>query len=159
MKKLFVSILALAAFAACQSDFNDVNFDAPQGGIVVSQGEHTIYAEVGVGEEDTKATYGDGLKATWEDNDQLALLQEHADYGTTFSKVNKLNIKEGWGTNKALFNGDISVDATAPRVYHIAYPASAVSFSTNLSLTKSSDCSYETNESTPGMSYFRATAN
>ena len=159
MKKLFVSILALAAFAACQSDFNDVNLDAPQGGIVVSQGEHTIYAEVGVGEADTKATYDDDLKATWEEDDQIALLQEHADYNKPFGGVKKLNIKEGWGTNSAKFNGDILVDATSPRVYHIAYPASAVSFSTNLSLTKSSDSSYETKESTPGVAYFRATAN
>ncbi len=134
MKKLFVSILALAAFAACQSDFNnDVNLGAPQGGSVVSQGEHTIYAEVGVGEEGTKATYGEGLVATWEENDQIALLQEHADYGKTFGTVNKLNIKEGVGTSSAKFNGDISVDATDPRVYHIAYPADAVSFSTSMS--------------------------
>ena len=134
MKKLFVSILALAAFAACQSDFNDVNFDAPQGGSNINVGgSHTVYAEVGVGEEDTKATYGDGLKATWEQGDQIALLQENANYGSTFSVVNKLNIKEGWGTSKALFNGDISVDATSPRVYHIAYPASAVSFATTVS--------------------------
>ena len=136
MKKLFVSILALAAFAACQSDFNDVNFDAPQGGSNVNVGgAHTVYAEVGVGEEDTKATYGDGLKATWEENDQIALLQEHADYGKTFSVVNKLNIKEGWGTSRAAFNGDISVDATSPRVYHIAYPASAVKFNVSMSQT------------------------
>lgn len=143
MKKLFVSILALAAFAACQSDFNDVNLDAPQGGSVVSQGEHTIYAEVGVGEADTKATYGDDLKALWEDDDQIALLQEHADYGKTFSVLNKLNIKEGWGTSYAAFNGNISVDATTPRVYHIAYPASAVKFSTTSSLALVGDISYE----------------
>ena len=133
MKKLFVSILALTAFAACQSDFNDVNLEAPQGGSANVGGSHTLYAEVGVGEEDTKATYGKGLVATWEDGDQIALLQEHANYGTTFDVVNKLNIKDGAGTSKALFNGDISVDATAPRVYHIAYPASAVSFSTSMS--------------------------
>lgn len=133
MKKLFVSILALAAFAACQSDFNnDVNLGAPQGGSANVGGSHTVYAEVGVGEE-TKATYGEGLVATWEENDQIALLQENANYGATFSVVNKLNIKEGWGTSKALFSGEISVDATAPRVYHIAYPASAVEFSTAMS--------------------------
>ncbi len=133
MKKLFVSILALTAFAACQSDFqNDVNFDAPQGGSANVGGSHTLYAEVGVGEEDTKATYGEGLVATWEENDQIALLQEHADYGTTFIRVNTLNIKDGAGTSKALFNGEISVDANAPRVYHIAYPASAVSFNTSM---------------------------
>jgi len=133
MKKLFVSILALTAFAACQSDFqNDVNFDAPQGGSANVGGSHTLYAEVGVGEEDTKATYGEGLVATWEENDQIALLQEHANYGATFSVVNRLNIKDGWGTSKALFNGDISVDATEPRVYHIAYPASAVEFETTM---------------------------
>ena len=150
MKKLFVSILALAAFAACQSDFNnDVNFDAPQGGSVVSQGEHTIYAEVGVGEQ-TKATYGDDLKALWEENDQIALLQEHADYGKTFGVVNKLNIKEGWGTSYAAFNGNISVDATSPRVYHIAYPANAVSFSTSSSLALVSDISYQNNSPIAG---------
>ena len=135
MKKLFVSILALAAFAACQSDFNDVNLDAPQGGNANVGGSHKIYAEVGVGEDDTKATYGDGLKATWEENDQIALLQEHANYGATFSVVNKLNIKDGWGTSKALFNGEISVDAIEPRVYHVAYPASAVSFATTSELS------------------------
>ena len=152
MKKLFVSILALAAFAACQSDFNnDVNFDAPQGGSNVNVGgAHTVYAEVGVGEEDTKATYGDGLKATWEESDQIALLQEHADYGKTFSVVNKLNIKEGWGTSRAAFNGDISVDATSPRVYHIAYPASAVKYNASSSLALVSGISYENNSPIAG---------
>lgn len=136
MKKLFVSILALTAFAACQSDFqNDVNFDAPQGGSANVGGSHTLYAEVGVGEEDTKATYGEGLVATWEDDDQIALLQEHANYGTTFSEVNKLNIKDGAGTSKALFNGEIQVDSESPRVYHIAYPASAVKFTTTSSMS------------------------
>ena len=133
MRKLFVSILALSAFVACQSEFDgvDVNITPSQSGTNYG-GTHTIYAEVGVGEE-TKATYGDDLKATWEENDQIALLQEHADYGKTFSVVNKLNIKEGVGTSFASFNGDISVDATSPRVYHIAYPANAVSFSTAVS--------------------------
>ena len=134
MKKLFVSILALAAFAACQSDFSeDVNVAAPQLGGGYNGGEHIVYAEVGAGKADTKATYGDDLSALWEENDQIALLQEHADYGKTFSGVGKLNIKEGWGTSKAFFNGEISVDATAPRIYHVAYPASAVSFSTSMS--------------------------
>lgn len=159
MKKLFVSILALATFAACQSDFNDVNLETPQGGSTNVGGSHTLYAEVGVGEEDTKATYGEGLKATWEVGDQIALLQEHANYGKPFSVVNKLNIKEGWGTSKALFNGEISVDTNAPRVYHIAYPASAVKFTTNVSVVKSGDSSYETKESTPGVAYFRSKAN
>ena len=152
MKKLFISILALAAFAACQSDFNDVNLDAPQGGNANVGGSHTIYAEVGVGEEDTKATYGEGLKATWEENDQIALLQEHANYGATFSVVNKLNIKDGWGTSKALFNGDISVDATEPRVYHIAYPASAVEFTTTSSMSVEG-VSYSENLGTYLLSY------
>ncbi len=156
MKKLFISILALAAFAACQSDFNDVNLDAPQGGNANVGGSHTLYAEVGVGEEDTKATYGEGLKATWEENDQIALLQEHANYGATFSVVNRLNIKDGWGTSKALFNGDISVDATEPRVYHIAYPASAVSFSTSMSMTPA-NVSYEDSYTLPGYDDVTAT--
>ena len=146
MKKLFISVLALAAFAACQSDFNnDLNVNVPQQGGVNVGGSHTIYAEVGIGGE-TKATYGDDLKATWEENDQIALLQEHADYGKGFNVVNKLTIKSGWGTNSAAFNGDISVDATSPRVYHIAYPTSAVSFNTSLSLTKG-ESTYTTQDS------------
>ena len=132
MKKLFVSILALTAFAACQSNFNDVDFDAPQGGSVNVGGAHTIYAEVGVGEE-TKATYGDDLKATWEDGDQIALLQEHADYGKTFSVENLIGIKEGAGTSFASFSGDISVDNIDPRIFHIVYPGSAAEFSATMS--------------------------
>ena len=134
MKKLFISITALMAFVACESGFNGFNEEAPQFGGNASVGEHTIYAEVGVG-EDSRATYGDDLSAMWEENDQIALLQEHADYGKTFSTVNKLNIKQGWGTSSAAFNGDITVDATSPRIYHIAYPANAVSFSTSSSLS------------------------
>ena len=150
MKKLFVSILALAAFAACQSDLdNDLNVNVPQQGGANAGGAHTIYAEVGIGEE-TKATYGDDLKATWEEGDQIALLQEHADYNKSFSVVNKLNINDGWGTSLAKFNGEISVDATAPRVYHIAYPANAVSFSTSSSLALVSDISYQNNSPIAG---------
>ena len=163
MKKLFISVLALAAFAACQSDVeNDLNMVGPapttgaNGG-----GSHTLYAEVGIGQE-TKATYGGDLKATWEENDQIALLQEHADYGKAFSVVNKLNIKEGWGTNSAAFNGDISVDAASPRVYHIAYPVSAVSFNTVSSVSKSSDSAYATKEAestfSGTMAYYSASA-
>ncbi len=135
MKKLFVSVLALAAFAACQNDYNNMDLGTSQGSTVNVGGSHTIYAEVGVGEDDTKATYGSDLSALWEENDQLAILQEHANYGTTFGTVNKLNIKDGWGTSKALFSGDITVDATTPRIYHLAYPASAVSFSTSSELS------------------------
>ena len=156
MKKLFVSIFALAAFAACQSDFSDVNLDAPQqGGNANVGGSHTLYAEVGVvGEEDTKATYDEELNATWEEKDQIALLQEHANYGATFDVVNKLNIKEGWGTSKALFNGEISVDTNAPRVYHIAYPASAVEFTTTSSMSVEG-VSYESHQT--GMHKLSAT--
>ena len=135
MKKLFVSILALAAFAACQSNFDDVTANTPgMGEQVVPEGMVRIYAEVGVGEEETKATYGDDLSALWEENDQIALLQESANYGEAFTTVNKLNIKSGAGTSKAAFNGDIVVPTESPRRYHIAYPADAVSFETNTSL-------------------------
>ena len=144
MKKLFVSILALAAFAACQSDFSeDVDVAAPQLGGGYNKGAYTLYAEVGVENATTKATYDDNLKATWEENDQIALLQEHANYSSTFTGVGVLNIKEGWGTNSASFNGNISVDSNAPRIYHVAYPASAVKFSTTSSLTLVGDISYE----------------
>ena len=133
MKKLFVSIVALTAFGACQSGFDgaDSNVEFPEFG-ANNGGEHKVFAEVGVG-EDTKAGYDENLAAIWEENDQIALLQEHADYGKTFSVVNKLNIQEGWGTNSARFNGEASVDSTDPRIYHIVYPASAASFSVSMS--------------------------
>ena len=161
MKKLFVSIIALSAFVACQSGFDGADVAVPNVNGENYGGSHTIYAEVGIGGE-TKATYGDNLKATWEERDQIALLQEHADYGKTFGVVNKLNIKEGWGTSTAAFNGDISVDATSPRVYHIAYPANAVSFNTSMSVSKISDSAYSTEiaESTFSgtMGYYSASA-
>ena len=149
MKKLFISITALMAFVACESGFNGFNEETPQFGGNASVGEHTIYAEVGVG-EDSRATYGDDLSAMWEEGDQIALLQEHADYGKTFSTVNKLNIKQGWGTSSAFFSGDITVDATSPRVYHIAYPASAVKFNVSSSLALVSGISYQNNSPIAG---------
>ena len=157
MKKLFVSILALAAFAACQSDFNDVTTNTP--GVsddVVPEGMVRIYAEVGIGEEGTKATYDDNLNAKWEEGDQIALLQESANYNAPFSTVNKLNIKSGAGTSYAAFNGDIIVPTESPRIYHIAYPASAVSFSTTMSqeVTVESD---NYHESTWQMGQYSAT--
>ena len=162
MKKLFVSILALSAFVACQSGFDGADVVVPSQNGANYGGSHTIYAEVGVGEV-TKATYGDDFSAMWEEGDQLALLQEHADYGKTFSVVNKLNIKEGWGTNSAKFNGDISVDATSPRVYHIAYPAEAVTFGTLLTLTKNGESTYTTKDSDSilgsTMAFYAASAN
>ena len=143
MKKLFISILALAAFAACQSGFDgaDSNVEFPQFG-TNNGGEHSVFTEVGIGEA-TKATYGDDMSALWEENDQIALLQEHADYGKTFTTVNKLNIKEGWGTNSARFNGEASVDSTDPRIYHIVYPASAASYGVSSSFALVGDIEYK----------------
>jgi len=143
MKKLFVSILALAAFAACQSDFDDVTTNTPGvGDNVVPEGMVRIYAEVGIGEEGTKATYDDNLNAKWEEGDQIALLQESANYGETFDRVNPLNIKSGANTSYASFNGDIIVPTESPRVYHIAYPADAVSFATTSSMALSGGVNY-----------------
>ena len=135
MKKLFISIMALAAFVACQSNFDDVTTNTPGfGDGAVPEGLVKVYAEVGVGEE-TKATYGDDLSAKWEENDQIALVQESANYGSTFNKVNALDIKRGAGTNSAAFWGDINVPTESPRIYHIAYPVSAVSFNTSSSFS------------------------
>ena len=150
MKRIFLSVLTLAAFVACQNDFES-DLDMPQGGGgATAAGAHKIYAEVGIGEADTKATYGSDFSALWEENDQLALLQEHANYDTTFGTVNKLNIVEGYGTSYARFNGEITVDATAPRIYHVAYPASAVSFSTTSELSLVGSVTYENSSSIAG---------
>lgn len=159
MKKLFVSILALAAFVACQSNFEDVTANTP--GLndqVVPEGMVRIYAEVGVGEEETKATYGDDFSALWEENDQIAILQESANYGDVFTTVNKLNIKSGAGTSYAAFNGDITVPTESPRRYHIAYPADAVSFNTSSTLTKTSESTYAYREDGLEVGHYYATA-
>lgn len=158
MKKLFISIMALAAFVACQSNDNEINSNTPGFNGGADANLVTLYAEVGVG-EDTKATYGDDLSALWEENDQIALVQESANYGSTFNYVNALDIKRGAGTNSAAFWGDINVPTESPRIYHIAYPVSAVSASTNMSVTKSGDSSYSTKGTSAGMAYYSATAN
>lgn len=159
MKKLFISIVALAAFAACQSNFDDVTTNTPgfDNG-ANSEGLVEIYAEVGVGGE-TKATYGDDMSAMWEENDQIALVQESANYNSVFNYVNALDIKRGAGTSSAAFWGDVTVPTESPRIYHIAYPVSAVSASTNMSVTKSGDSSYSTKGTSAGMAHYAATAN
>ena len=134
MKKLFISIMALAAFVACQSNLDDVKTNTPGFGNNIPEGLVNVYAEVGVG-EDTKATYGDDLSALWEENDQIALVQESAAYNSAFNYVNALGIKRGAGTNSAAFWGDINVPTESPRIYHIAYPVSAVSFNTSTSFS------------------------
>lgn len=124
--------MALAAFVACQSNYDEVISSTPGVGNDIPEGCVKVYAEVGVG-EDTKATYGDDLKALWEENDQIALLQESANEGSTFNVVNALDIKRGAGTGSAAFWGDITVPTELDRFYYIAYPVSAVSFSTTVS--------------------------
>ena len=116
---------------------------------MIADGIHHIYAKAIIG-EDTRATYGEGLVATWEDGDQIALLQEHANYSKIFSIVNKLNIKEGLGTNTASFDGYILVNTSAPRVYHIAYPTSAVSFLTSSTPSLEGSISYKNSSPTSG---------
>lgn len=159
MKKIFISIMALAAFAACTSNFEeDIRIDAPQaGGDAAQGGDYELYAEVGVGEQTTKATYND-LAAVWEAGDQIALLQEHANYGTTFSIVNSLNIKEGEGTSNARFNGTISVDAATPRIYHIGYPKEAVAYSVTSELVKTSNSQYTMREDGLEVAHYAASA-
>uniref|UniRef100_UPI0040563950 hypothetical protein n=1 Tax=Alistipes sp. TaxID=1872444 RepID=UPI0040563950 len=160
MKKLFVSILALAAFAACQSNFEDVTANTPGlGDNTLAEGLVRIYAEVGIGDAETKATYGSDLSAQWEENDQIALLQESANYNAPFSTVNKLKIKSGAGTNCAMFNGEISVPTESPRRYHIAYPADAVSFETNVIVSKSGETTYAYNDGSYQCGYWYGTAN
>ena len=149
MKKLFISIMALAAFVACQSNDNEINGNTPGFNGGADANLVTLYAEVGVG-EDTKATYGDDLSALWEENDQIALVQESANYGSTFNKVNALDIKRGAGTNSAAFWGDINVPTESPRIYHIAYPVSAVSFVTTSEYSLVGSVSYENNSPIAG---------
>ena len=152
MKKIFISILSVAMFAACaKSETEEIAPIAPE----PEDEAQTVYVEIGAttGSE-TKATYDENLKAYWEAGDQILAVQGHAcDWkaGGNDKTVyaNNLNLQSGDYTNSAVFAGNISTQTSNAKYFHFAYPATNTVLSThgninafNTSNTQTATCTY-----------------
>lgn len=140
MKKIFISILSAAMFAACaKTETEDVIPVNPE----PEDEAQTVYVEIGATTgSDTKATYDENLKAYWEAGDQILVVQGSAtsktyNFPSLGSKdfeagTNVLSLNDGEMTNKAKFIGDITIyDSDNNRYFHFAYPAEQSQMKTN----------------------------
>lgn len=155
MKKIFISILSAAMFAACaKTETEDVIPVNPE----PEDEAQTVYVEIGATTgSDTKATYDKDLKAYWEAGDQILAVQGSATSdtwvalgGTKYANSTSLAITSGAGSSSALFAGDIEVkDSKNNRFFHFAYPSnSSLQTKTDLpatlfgNVTTTTTCSY-----------------
>lgn len=140
MKKIFISILSAAMFAACaKTETEDVIPVNPE----PEDEAQTVYVEIGATTgSDTKATYNENLAAYWEAGDQILAVQGSAtsktyNFPSLGSKdfeagTNVLSLNDGEMTNKAKFIGDITIyDSDNNRYFHFAYPAEQSQMKTN----------------------------
>lgn len=135
MKKIFISILSAAMFAACaKTETEDVIPVNPE----PEDEAQTVYVEIGATTgSDTKATYDENLKAYWEAGDQILVVQGLA-VGNSYTittkestvQANSLNLTSGENSNSAIFAGNISTQTSDAKYFHFAYPASGTSLST-----------------------------
>lgn len=135
MKKIFISILSAAIFAACaKTETEDITPICPE----PEDEAQTVYVEIGATTgSDTKATYDENLKAYWEAGDQILAVQGLAvsnSYTITTKEstvqTNSLNLTSGENSNSAIFAGNISTQTSDAKYFHLAYPASGTSLST-----------------------------
>lgn len=135
MKKIFISILSAAIFAACaKTETEDITPISPE----PEDEAQTVYVEIGATTgSDTKATYDENLKAYWEAGDQILAVQGLAvsnSYTITTKEstvqANSLNLTSGENSNSAIFAGNISTQTSDAKYFHLAYPASGTSLST-----------------------------
>lgn len=155
MKKIFISILSAAMFAACaKTETEDVIPVNPE----PEDEAQTVYVEIGATTgSNTKATYDKDLKAYWEAGDQILAVQGSASSktstamgGTETADGKPLSINSGEKTNSAIFTGDIEVkDNNNNRFFHFAYPSNiSLQTKTNIpatifgSVTTTTTCSY-----------------
>lgn len=135
MKKIFISILSAAMFAACaKTETEDVIPVNPE----PEDETQTVYVEIGATTgSDTKATYDENLAAYWEAGDQILAVQGLA-VGNSYTittkestvQANSLNLTSGENSNSAIFTGNISTQTSDAKYFHFAYPASGTSLST-----------------------------
>lgn len=155
MKKIFISILSAAMFAACaKTETEDVIPVNPE----PEDEAQTVYVEIGATTgSNTKATYDKDLKAYWEAGDQILAVQGSASSktstamgGTETADGKPLSINSGEKTNSAIFTGDIEVkDNKNNRFFHFAYPSNiSLKTTTDLpatsfgSVTTTTTCTY-----------------
>ena len=125
MKKIFISILSAAMFAACaKTETEDVIPVNPE----PEDEAQTVYVEIGATTgSDTKATYDKDLNAYWEAGDQILAVQGHACNWVAGGnkdtvKARELNILSGELTNSAIFKGTITTQSNDAKYFHFAYP-------------------------------------
>ncbi len=131
MKKIFLSILSAAMFAACaKSETENIMPENPEPGSEAQM----VYVEIGAtAGGETKAAYDENLNAYWEGGDQILAIQGSATSNTTETwagqdyntSATTLDLSGGIGSNTAAFAGDIAVwDSNHNRYFHFASPAS-----------------------------------
>lgn len=152
MKKIFISILSAAMFAACaKTETEDITPISPE----PEDEAQTVYVEIGATTgSDTKATYDENLKAYWEAGDQILAVQGCACEWKAFGNeqtvhANTLSLISGELSNSAVFAGDISTQTSDTKYFHFAYPATNTELYTygninsfNTSNTQTSTCTY-----------------
>lgn len=152
MKKIFISILSAAIFAACaKTETEDITPICPE----PEDEAQTVYVEIGATTgSDTKATYDENLKAYWEAGDQILAVQGCACEWKAFGNeqtvhANTLSLISGELSNSAVFAGNISTQTSDTKYFHFAYPATNTELYTygninsiNTSNTQTSTCTY-----------------
>lgn len=152
MKKIFISILSAAMFAACaKTETEDVIPVNPE----PEDEAQTVYVEIGATTgSNTKATYDENLKAYWEAGDQILAVQGHAcDWKAGGNdktiQANPLDLNSGELTNSAIFAGTIDTQSSDAKYFHFAYPATNTELYTHgninmwgTSNTQTSTCTY-----------------
>lgn len=152
MKKIFISILSAAIFAACaKTETEDITPISPE----PEDEAQTVYVEIGATTGgDTKATYDENLKAYWEAGDQILAVQGCACEWKAFVNeqtvhANTLSLISGELSNSAVFAGNISTQTSDTKYFHFAYPATNTELYTygninsiNTSNTQTSTCTY-----------------
>lgn len=133
MKKIFISILSAAMFAACaKTETEDVIPVNPE----PEDEAQTVYVEIGATTgSNTKATYDENLKAYWEAGDQILAVQGHAcdrkpGGNDETIQADSLDLNSGELTNSAIFAGTINTQSSDAKYFHFAYPASGTTLST-----------------------------
>lgn len=152
MKKIFISILSAAMFAACaKTETENVIPVNPE----PEDEAQTVYVEIGATTgSDTKATYDENLKAYWEAGDQILAVQGHAcDWKAGGNdktiQADTLILNSGALTNSAIFAGTINTQSSGAKYFHFAYPVTNTELYTygkinafNTSNTQTSTCTY-----------------
>ena len=132
-KRILCAISVAALAAGCAQDMTEDVAPAP----VTSEGV-VRYAEIGVGADDTRASYDAGLKAYWEPGDQMKIVQGKvssktwtAGGGTETRDGETIELVEGDGTNTAVFGGNVTTYVDDQRYFHFVYPAAYSTISTS----------------------------